>query len=118
MKRCQLQPDSKFLPEGYMYAPGSEYKYMGSHWIDTAAPEFNGKPFAYTFIYGSYDGRVVFWEPMVTTAFLKSKPNLVEAIKQPKEYQRPGLFYPTTYTIRYDAGRHEYVVAMEGFKKR
>lgn len=118
MARCQLKPDAKFLPDGYMYAPGSEYKYMGSHWVDTSSPELSGKPFTYTFIYGSYNGQVVFWEPMVTVEYLKSKPNLVVPIKQPKAYQRAGLYYPTSYTIRYNPQRHEYVVALEGFKKR
>lgn len=118
MKKCQKKPDPKFLPEGYMYAPESEIKYMGAHWVDTATPELNGKPFTYTFIYGSYNGKIVFWEPMVTVAYLQTKPNLVEPIKQPKEIQRKGLFYPTKYTIRYDEARHEYTIAMEGFTKR
>lgn len=118
MARCQLKPDAKFMPEGYIYAEGSEYKFMGSHWVDTAAPELNGKPFTHTFLYGSYNGQVVFWEPMVTTAFLLLKPDVVEQIKQPKEYQRPGLYYPTKYRIRYDAERREYTIALEGFQKR
>ena len=118
MKRCQAKPDAKFLPEGYMYAPESEVKYMGSHWVDTATPELNGKPFTHTFIYGSYNGNVVFWEPMVTKAFFESKPQLVAPIKQPKEYQRAGLYYPTEYTIHHDPVRREYTVSITGFVKR
>jgi hypothetical protein len=118
MVRCRKQPDAKLMPEGYIYAPDSEIKFMGAHWVDLATPELNGKPFTYTFLFGSYNGNVMFYEPMVTMEYLKRKPNLVEAIKQPREVQHPGLYYPTKYTIRYDETRHEYTVTLEGFEKR
>ncbi|MEW5884207.1 MAG: DUF5602 domain-containing protein [Armatimonadota bacterium] len=118
MERCRKQPDPKFMPEGYIYAPESEIKFMGAHWVDVAAPELNGKPFTYTFLYGSYNGNVMFYEPMMTAEYLRGKPNLTETLKPPKDVQRPGLHYPTKYTIRYDAERREYIVSLEGFVKR
>ncbi|MGH9259964.1 MAG: hypothetical protein ACRD08_08725, partial [Acidimicrobiales bacterium] len=44
---------------------------MGNHLIDPTSAEFNGKPFTRTWIYGSYDGRVTFYEEMVTLEYLK-----------------------------------------------
>ncbi len=45
---------------------------MGAHWVDVTSPELNGSTFAQTFIYGSYDGQVNFYEPMITLDFLKN----------------------------------------------
>ncbi len=36
-------------------------------------PEFRKQLFRKTFIYGSYDGRVIFYEPMVSMAYLEEK---------------------------------------------
>lgn len=44
---------------------------MGNHLIRPAAPEFNGSPFTHTWIWGSQGGRISFWEPMITVAFLE-----------------------------------------------
>lgn len=43
---------------------------MGLHWIDTNSPELSprNQPFTATFIIGSWDGKVIFDEPMVTRA--------------------------------------------------
>ena len=48
---------------------------MGAHWLDITSPELNQenpKSFTQTFIYGSYDGKVIFMEPMITKAFMDS----------------------------------------------
>lgn len=118
MKRCQEKPDSDYLPEGYIYAPQSEIKYMGAHWVDLSSPEFNGKPFTHTFIYGSYDGKVVFIEPMITLSYLLTKPSVTAPIKQPRKVHKPGFYYPSSYSVRYDEVRREYTIALEGFVKR
>jgi hypothetical protein len=57
-----------YLPTAYVKAPAGEAK-MGAHWMDVTSPEFNGQPFTHTFVYGSYDGKVNFLEPMATLAF-------------------------------------------------
>jgi hypothetical protein len=46
---------------------------MGNHLIDFTAPEFNGEPFTHTYIWGAYGGSLIFFEPMVTTDFLKTR---------------------------------------------
>ena len=76
---------------------------MGVHWVDTLAAEFRGQPFDHTLIYGFYRGGMVFIEPMVTRAFLESRPNVEAAVKQPAAFARSGR-YPTAYSVRTEAG--------------
>ena len=54
---------------------------MGNHLVDQTAHEFHGVPFDNTWIYGAYDGRVTFYEDMVTLAYLKSHPKNCVPIK-------------------------------------
>lgn len=74
---------------------------MGAHWSDVTSPEFKGVPFTETFVFGSYDGQVTFWEQMITMAYLKTNPNLDKAIKQPTVFV-PG-YYPQRYGIKSNA---------------
>ena len=90
---------------------------MGAHWLDQNAQELHGHHFTATFIYGSYDGHFIFLEPMITKAFLEGKPCFTEEIKLPAKYEKPG-YYPTRYSVRYDAQKQEYNIALEGFTKR
>ena len=65
---------------------------MGLHWADAAAPEFSGQPFVKTFIYGSYDGAFIFAEPMLTKAYLESKPVATATpVKVPAQYACAGI---------------------------
>ena len=68
-------------------------------------------------LWGSYDGRVIFIEPMITRAYLLTKPNVTEPLKLPARYLRPG-YYPTQYSVKYDAEKKEYTVALEGMTLR
>ncbi|HWT01560.1 MAG TPA: DUF5602 domain-containing protein [Pyrinomonadaceae bacterium] len=112
------QPAAEFIPEGYVNVPNSVVPRMGSHWVNPAGRELNGQPFTTTFLFGSYDGRLIFAEPMITKSFLEMKTNVTEMIKLPKSYERPGAYYPTKYTVRYDAAAKEYTVALEGMTLR
>ena len=75
---------------------------MGNHLIDRSRPSWSpaGRIFTHTFIFGAYDGRVTFYEPMITRAYLESRPDLCVPIKQPQAWAIEG-YYPTTYCIRY-----------------
>jgi hypothetical protein len=45
---------------------------MGNHLLDSQSPELKDSlPFATTFIYGAYEGELIFWEPMITLDFLQ-----------------------------------------------
>ena len=92
---------------------------MGVHWIDVRAPELQGmfgnpdgyEPFTATFIYGSWDGRITFLEPMITRDFLLGHPDEVRELPQPAAYPAAG-WYPAAYRITYDPQAREYRVAL------
>ncbi len=114
--KVEKKPAPEFIPAGYVPTPGGEPR-MGAHWIDPTSPEFNNKSFTRTFIYGFYDGKMAFLEPMVTVAYLGTKPNFSDAIKLPEKYLA-SAYYPTRYSVRYDATAKEYTVSLEGMVLR
>lgn len=107
--------ESQYIPKDYvsgvMAVPN-----MGVHWVDTLSSEFRGQKFTTTFIYGFYHGNMLFVEPMITREYLETHPDVTIPVKQPAAFQTPG-YYPTKYSIHYDAGKKEYTVALEGLVK-
>ncbi|QJD79307.1 hypothetical protein [Spirosoma rhododendri] len=89
---------------------------MGAHWVDVTSPELKGSPFTETFIFGSYDGKVTFWEQMITRSYLKTSPTLDKQIKLPAQYQTPG-YYPTRYGIRTNTDGSQ-DITLDSFVKR
>jgi hypothetical protein len=114
--KMQTNVSTDFIPKGYVPTPGGEPK-MGAHWIDPTSPEFNNQTFTKTFIYGFYNGTMVFLEPMITVAYLKTEPNLLEDIKIPEKYPMPGD-YPIKYSLNYDEQKKEYTLALEEMMSR
>src|SRR3990167_9063909 len=112
LARAHKAPAAEFMPAGYSLPDGTEVARMGAHAIDPAAPEFNKRPFTKTFIYGFYDGQMVFLEPMVSKAFLETKPNTTDPIKLPESYSTHA-YYPATYSVKYDPTQREYAISME-----
>jgi hypothetical protein len=127
-------PASEFVPpfNVALGPPGLEpaklvVPMMGLHWVDVRSAELQkllGKPEAYkpftaTFIYGSWDGRFHFWEPMVTRAHILSKKDATDPavrdqvipISMPAKYQAPG-YYPAAYRVAWDAAAREYRIAL------
>lgn len=117
LQKVRRVPATGALPAEYVFAPESEEPGMGGHWVNPASHEFHGQPFTATFIYGTYDGQVIFYEPMITKAFLETKPSATTPLKVPERYARAG-YYPTSYSVRYDAKRKEYTIALEGLTMR
>lgn len=95
-------PDPSYIPDGYN-GPVGPISQMGSHFIDVQAPEFNGGTFTKTFIYGSYDGNVIFEELMATLVQLNA-PTAEINIRQPRSYQNSG-YYPVTYGVARSNGK-------------
>lgn len=112
LKKVYKPLPTDFAPPTYILAPDSAVPGMGAHWADPNSHEFHGHGFTKTFLFGSYDGKIIFLEPMITKAYLETKPNAAETIKLPQKFSNSG-FYPTKYSVRYDAERKEYTVALE-----
>lgn len=101
-------PAADYFPPAYFNAGGGVPK-MGAHWVDLTSGEFNGQPFTQTFIYGSYNGKVNFYEPMITLEFLKNNSNFQRAIPQAAKVQRTG-WYPTKLRIAKHDGVTEIIL--------
>ncbi len=109
-------PEGDFLPPKYIFPPGSEtVPQMGSHLIDPTSHEHSGHVFDKTFIYGFYNGKVIFIEPMITWDYILSKPNSTTDIPVPAKYQKAG-YYPTKYTVTYNAEAKEHRIGLSGLQ--
>ena len=98
---------------------------MGLHWIDLSSPELppRNQPFTATFIVGSWDGRVIFDEPMITRAFILSQrdvPGASDSIIPVPSSQRytPAGFYMTGYRASWDPAAKEFRIALTGLQAR
>jgi hypothetical protein len=56
-------------------------------------------------IIGSYDGRLIFLEPMITKAFLLTRPNVTVPIRAP-ERAEGTLRWPEAYSVSSRDGVH------------
>lgn len=112
----EKKPPADFVPQGYIWTPGGVPQ-MGAHWIPADAPELHGGKFEHTFIYGFYNGQMVFIEPMITMAFLQTQPSYFQYVGLPAKYPKPGS-YPTGYAIQYNPAMGRYVIALTGLTKR
>ena len=113
-------PAPQYVPAGFIAPPGSAaVPMMGMHWLDGSDPTYapGGPTFSEVFLWGSYDGRVVFAEPMITKAFLESGQNVEEALAQPAAFAEAGR-YPTRYAVRHVAARGEIEIELGGFVQR
>jgi hypothetical protein len=120
--RCdQFEIGRKPLPGNYIHpdfknvdavAPA-----MGNHLIDLTGPEFNGETWTRNWIFGVYDGKITFYEEMVTLAYMLSQPNACNPIKSAPAVGLSG-YYPRKSCIRYNSATDEYSVSMEDFTYR
>jgi hypothetical protein len=107
-------PPAGFMPSTFVPTPEGVPQ-MGKHWIDTEAPENNGGTFTKTFIYGSYNGEVNFYEPMVTHGLLKSGVESSTAFAQPEHFAPDSTYYPTKYEITMDSQKRTHTLALTDF---
>ena len=136
-KADMLPPEAQRPPLYAVAAPPGQpapgVPLMGVHWIDVRSPELQqmfGKPEAYkpfttTFLYGSWQGKYHFWEPMITRAYIMAKKSATDPkvrdevipIPAPASYSEPG-YYPNAYRIAYDAKAKEYRIALTSLEWR
>lgn len=116
--RATMPLPAHHAPEGYIDV-GAAVPSMGNHLVDSRDPELADPSlgFSHTFIYGTYDAKVIFLEPMVSLAFLSSRPQECRPVRAPKAYATTG-YYPTLYCVRYDAASTTYRVSLEGLVYR
>jgi len=110
--KAERRPAPELVPPGYQKLPGG-VPLMGAHWVDPKSPELNGELFTRTSLYGSWDGRMIFAEPMVTKAFMETKPDFRGPIPAAARYAVPG-HYPTEYRVYWNEAAKEYRVALTG----
>lgn len=110
-------PPAGYMPDNYVPFPGVVPQ-MGKHWGDPLSPELNGETFTKTFLMGSYNEMTIFYEPMMTTAYLQGKSNETINLAVPRHYHETGRYYPTQYSISYHADKKEYAIRLQGFVKR
>jgi hypothetical protein len=127
-------PAPEFIPEFNvaLAPPGAPLSaiavpMMGVHHVDVRSAELQGllgkpeayQPFTSTFIHGSWNGELIFWEPMITRAHIVAKKTATDPavrdeiipVPAPKAYAQPGS-YPAAYRITWDAAAREYRIAL------
>src|SRR6185312_6901526 len=113
-KRATQPVPAQYLPAGYIDV-GAVVARMGNHLLDSQSPELKDSlPFTRTFIYGAYQGELIFWEPMITHDYLQQPQTACLEIRQPHGFRQAG-YYPTEYCVRQDreGGR---TVSLERFR--
>jgi hypothetical protein len=131
-ERAAAFPAAEELPTGYvsshllMQLPPAQAAVpkMGLHWIDTNSPELppRNQPFTATFIIGSWGGKVIFDEPMITRDFLLAHRDSITGgttIPVPASaHYAPAGFYLDSYRVSFDRSAGEYRVALTGLAWR
>jgi hypothetical protein len=120
--RCdQFEIARQPVPSNYVHPDykdvGAAVPAMGNHLIDLGGPEFHGQPFTRSFIFGSYGGRITFYEEMVSHRTLVANPRSCAPIKTPKAVATAG-FYPTISCLWHHAPGGEITVSLERFAFR
>ena len=113
--KSENAPQPAFIPPFYIAPAMVAIPRMGVHWLDVRSPELqpppNNKKFTTTFLTGTYDGAVIFQEPMITREFILSKPN-VEIPLPVAAKVSPAGYYPSAYSITYDAQAKEHRIGL------
>lgn len=128
-ERLAIQPGPQNHSEQFQanYMPATYFSTvmavpaMGVHWIDALSPEVQGTaPFTKTFIYGANNDKVIFYEPMVTLAYLQqlpaNKPDKAPVAQAP-HVQTSG-FYPLSYTLSRMTTSGHYTIALTDLRFR
>ncbi|WP_280401961.1 hypothetical protein [Nocardia carnea] len=127
LTHCDDYPLGKLLPAAQYRHPDyvdldAVEPAMGNHLIDSTTPELHGGPFTHTFIYGSWNNEITFYEPMVNLDVFTgmrsgAAGDFCVDLKLPQAWQKPG-FYPTQWCMRHRDNRAETLVTLENFVYR
>ena len=114
-------PAAKYIAPDFIDVDAVEPA-MGNHLVDPTSPEFNGSPFTRTWLYGVYNSKITFYEPMVTHQYFSGLRDGSTAdgcfdFKQPSAFQKTG-WYPTKYCLRHRDNRGDITISLENFVRR
>jgi hypothetical protein len=110
-------PTAAFSLAGYVAdPPANAIPHMGLHWTDSNAPEFHGQSFTRTFITGSWNGQFIFFESMVTRAYLLTNPNDVVPVANASQRAISG-YYPSAYRVSWDGAKAEWRIGLANLNK-
>jgi hypothetical protein len=101
------KPDPAIVPEGYV-TDGTVVPMMGMHFAPASAPEFHGKPFMCTQIWGYNKGRLAFVEAMFSLKFINANASFHEPLAQPKHLVIDPL--PRNVSVSRDNGGYSAVL--------
>jgi hypothetical protein len=119
-EKAARHPAPEYIPTGYVDPGMPPVPQMGVHWVDPSSPELRpegAEPFTRTFIYGSWDGRMIFVEPMVALSWLKTRPDETIPVATAERYYPSGL-WPGAYRVYFDADTDQYRVALTDLRER
>ncbi len=109
-------PEPGTVPSGILQTLGGAEPGYGSRYRDpdTSTLVVSGQqPFTSTYYYAFFDGKLTDIDFTSSIAFLATQPNVTVPIKLPTSYFKSG-YYPTEYSITYDAASQEYSMAFGG----
>lgn len=117
-ERARVPVPDRYMPPAYIEV-GAAAGEEGNHLLLSTAPELGDPPmeFTQTFIFGSYDGRIIFYEPMIAASVFTSSLDECYEIAQPAAWDVAGS-YPTRYCLRYLPDEEAYTVSLESFVRR
>lgn len=123
MPEDQIPPD--YFRTNYVFG------YMGEHLYEETAPEYNGGTFGSTFVFGHWDGQLIFMEPMITVPYFEQlmsddEPELAQLegvgkrdnreLSMPERFPEAGE-YPTEYTVQYHEDRGVFTIVQHAFEE-
>lgn len=104
------KPDAALVPDGFVTDTMVVPK-MGMHYVPQQAPEFNGKAFTCTPLYGYTDGqKFAFVEAMFTRKFTSEKASCSHALPTPKGLTSIAL--PKTMSVSMNGTTGAYEVRL------
>jgi hypothetical protein len=117
-ERARVPVPAEYMPPDYIEV-GAAAGEEGNHLLLSTAPELGDPPadFTQTFIFGSYDGHIIFYEPMIAVSVFTSGLNECYPIAEPTAWEVAGP-YPTRYCMRHLPDEEAYTVSLESFVLR
>lgn len=82
------------------------------HWVDLSSSEFHGSQFTSTFVYGYYNGEVIFIEPMVALSYLTNAVDFTKDVALPQAFALKG-FYSKKYSVTYVTPTDAYLITLK-----